>query len=131
MSYDSADESGLRIVKEASGRDTLPSLAWGGCGREVWTAAALLFSWNETPGDHVQRTELCMNGRSGTVRKRDPDGISRPQQEASPEETQPCLCVSFMKPINLLCCLRQFEMGPLSLMMLRVLTDRPQLTETN
>lgn len=69
LSYDSADESGLRITKEASGRDTLSSLARGGCGCEVWTAAALLFSWNEIPSDHVQRTELCMNGRSGTVRQ--------------------------------------------------------------
>ena len=38
---------------------------------------------------------------------------------------------SVMKPINLLSCWRQLETGPLSHTVLRVLTDRPSLTETN
>lgn len=69
--------SGSRIPTEASGRELLSSLARGGVC-EVWTAAALLFPWNENLGDHLQRTKQCMEGRSETKRNWDPGDIFRP-----------------------------------------------------
>lgn len=56
LSCDSTDQSDSRIVKEASRKEMLSSLVDGG-GGGAWTAAALLFSWNENLGDHVQRTK--------------------------------------------------------------------------
>lgn len=68
-------DSGSRISKEASRRETPSSLARGGHGGQVWTTVALWFSSNETPGDRVQRTKQRINGRSGTDRSWHPGDI--------------------------------------------------------